>query len=155
MPKPPRPAPAPVVRRPGPPPQMAVAPKPARKPLPEFMPVKDPLAGVKYTGDVEQDTVAELGAVEAAFRAREEREAIRMSNEIDSENWFAVVFETRAQKEEFLRRINLLDLGDKYFDGRDVADLLGVELSPSGREYRPEARIDSKLAALADPVKYR
>ncbi len=151
MPKPP----PPVVRRPGPPPRPGAAPKPARKPLAEFMPVKDPLAGVKYTGDVEQDTVAELGAAEAAFRAREEREAVRMSNEIDSENWFAVVFETRAQKDEFLAKLNLLDIGDKYFDGRDIADRLGVALSPSRREYRPEPRIDPRFAALAEPVKYR
>ena len=150
----PKPTP-PVVRRPGPPPRPGGAPKPARRPLPEFMAGKDPLAGVEYTGDVEADVAAELGAVEAAFRAREEREATRMSNEIDSENWFAVVFETRAQKEEFLAKLNLLDIGDKYFDGRDIADRLGVALSPSGREYRPEPRIDPRFAALAEPVKYR
>ena len=51
--------------------------------------------------------------------------------------------------------VGLLDIGDKYFDGRDVAEIMGIDLQPSGREYRPEARIDNKLAALADPVKYR
>ena len=147
--------PPPIVRRPGPPPMPGAAPKPARKPLPEFRPAKDPLAGVKYTGDVEQDTVAELGAVEAAFRAREEREATRMSNEIDSENWFAVVFETRAQKEEFLEILGLLDHGDKYLDGVEVARRLNVDLSPSGRKYRPAPKIDPKFSELAKPVSYR
>lgn len=144
----------PVIRRTGLPPMPA---RPSAKPqqLPEFMPANDPLASVKYTGDIDADVAAELGALEAGFREREAKETTRMTNEIDSENWFAVVFETRAQKEEFLAKLRLLDIGDKYFDGRDVAKVLGVELSPSGREYRPEPRIDPKLAALAKPVKYR
>ena len=149
MPKPPRPMPV-VVRRPGPPPLPSV-----KRPLREFSPAADPLAAVKYSGDVEQDVKAELSALESGVRERESKELTRMSNEIDSENWFAVVFETRAQKEEFLSKTGLLDIGDKYFDGRDVAKRMGIDLQPSGREYRPEARIDSKLAALADPVKYR
>lgn len=147
--KPPRPMPV-VVRRPGPSPL-----PPVKAPLREFSPAADPLAGVKYTGDVDQDVKAELGALEAAFRDRGSKELTRMSNEIDSENWFSVVFETREQKEDFLSRIAMLELGDKYFDGRDFAKRMGIELQPSGREYRPEGRIDGKLAALADPVKYR
>ena len=149
MPKPPRPMPV-VIRRPGPPPLPSV-----KRPLREFSPAADPLASVEYTGDVEKDVVAELSALEEGVRRRESRELTRMSNEIDSENWFAVAFETRAQKEQFLSMVGLLDIGDKYFDGRDVAEIMGIDLQPSGREYRPEARIDNKLAALADPVKYR
>ena len=67
-------------------------------------------------------------AIPSAFAERSRREAERFRNETDTEYWCAFYFHTRAQKEEFLRKLGLLDLGDKYLDGLDVAERLGVEI---------------------------
>lgn len=40
---------------------------------------------------------------------------------VDSEYWFCVCFQTRAQKDEFLERMKWMDIGDKYLDGLEVA----------------------------------
>lgn len=145
-----RPAASPVVR-----PTAAPILPTQRQELKEFRPAPDPLAKVPYTGNVEQDAAAEMSALDAGFRQRMQNEQARVNDELDSENWVAIVFETRDQKEAFLAAVGLLQHGDKYLDCRDVAKVLGVELLPSGRTYRPEPRIDSKLAALAKPVAYR
>ena len=110
--------------------------------------VEDPMAGLEYTGELEQDAQAEANAVMTAFQKRAADEAKRFKEATDSEHWVAVCFQTREQKEEFLRALNLTDLGDKYLDGQKVARRLGKSLSPANVSYRP-ARIDPKLASRA------
>lgn len=128
----------------------------ARKELAAFAEAPDPLAGVQYTGNLEADSAAELGAIEQGFRARMANEQDRVNNELDTERWFCVVFETRDQRDDFLAKAKLAPPGDnKYLDYRDVAAALGIDVIDSGRKYRPEPRIDAKLAALAKPVDYR
>lgn len=88
----------------------------------------DPLAGVEYTGDLEADSKAELGALAAGWRERTSTEADRYKNTTDSEYWFALCFKTRADKEKFLAATGLMPLGDKYLDGHRAATALGVDL---------------------------
>jgi hypothetical protein len=88
----------------------------------------DPLAGLTPTGSEEVDAKAELNAMQLAFKARREREAERFKNATDSEFWFAVCFHTREQKEKFLRLAQLIELGDKYLDGLEVAKALNINL---------------------------
>ena len=90
--------------------------------------VPDPLASVVPTGSEEADTKAELNALQIGFKARREREAERYKNATDSEFWFAVCFHTREQKEKFLRLAQLIELGDKYLDGLEVAKALNINL---------------------------
>lgn len=47
-------------------------------------------------------------------------QAVFLEN-VDSEYWFCVCFQTRAQKDEFLEKMGWVDLGDKYLDGLEVA----------------------------------
>jgi len=47
---------------------------------------------------------------------------------VDSEYWFCVCFQTREQKEEFLEKMKWLDLGDKYLDGLEVAERQELKL---------------------------
>ena len=139
-----------------PPPPTAHKPKTTKPELIEFSGnAPDPIGDISYTGNIETDSAAELTTISAGFRQRMANEQARVNDELDSENWFTVVFETRAQKEAFLRAVHLLEHGDKYLDGRDVAQALGVDLPPSGRKFRPTPKIDPKLAALAKPVAYR
>jgi hypothetical protein len=70
----------------------------------------------------------ELSDLEAGIRARKKAERVRFEAATDSEYWFAVCFRTRAEKEMFLRSAGLWEHGDKYLDGRVVADKLGVAM---------------------------
>lgn len=84
------------------------------------------------------------GPVLEAIRARELAQRDSFRDATDSEFWVAVCFETREQKAEFLRRLDLADLGDKYLDGRAVAERLGAPLEsrrPAFRAKIPNARL--------------
>lgn len=88
----------------------------------------DPLAGVEYSGDLAEDAAAELSAMESAYRERAKAEASRFQEATDSEYWVAVCFKTRADKERFLARAGLDQLGDKYLNGYQVARALDVDM---------------------------
>jgi hypothetical protein len=107
-----------------------------------------PVAGVNYTGRVQDDAVAEAEAVMSAFQKRAADEAHRFREATDSEFWCCFCFQTREQKEEFLRAFNLLSLGDKYLDGPKAARRMGKPVQPANVQYR-DGRIDPKLAKLA------
>ncbi len=90
----------------------------------------DPLADVAYSDppNLEADSAAELNAMQQAFKARAKQEARRFRDVTDSEYWVALCFQTREDKDRFLRALNLIQLGDKYIDGHKAAKLLGVDL---------------------------
>lgn len=90
----------------------------------------DPLADVVYTGSLEVDALAELSALESAFKGRRKREDDRFRDATDSEYWVAVCFKTRAHKEAFLAGlpgISPID-GDKYVNGHQLAHRLGINI---------------------------
>jgi hypothetical protein len=96
---------------------------------PKYTPEPDPLAEVEYTGDLKNDAAAEFTALEHGYRDRAKQEAGRFKRATDSEYWFAVCFTTREEKELFLQRAGLADLGDKYLDGREVTDRLNIDMT--------------------------
>lgn len=93
-------------------------------------------------GNPEADSSADLDAVQAGFRNRAKQEADRFALATDSEYWAAICFQTREQKETFLSALKLLEFGDKYLDGRLVAERLGVKLPESQVPYKPEPKLD-------------
>lgn len=95
---------------------------------PKYSPEPDPLKDVQYTGDLQADAGTEIAALEQGYRDRAKAESNRFKRATDSEYWVAVCFTTREEKEAFLERSGLADLGDKYLDGHDVAHRLGVDL---------------------------
>lgn len=97
--------------------------------------VADPLAGVEYTGNVEEDAKAEFSALDSAYRDRARKEADRFTATTDSEYWFAVCFKSRADKEAFLAAAGVKTklMGDKYLSGYDLAAVLGVDMSEGER----------------------
>lgn len=66
----------------------------------------------------------EISETLQAFRDRAKQEAKRFADATDSEYWVAVCFKTRDEKERFLRKFGLANLGDKYLDGRRVEEKL-------------------------------
>lgn len=70
----------------------------------------------------------ELSKVVQLFKERAKNEQRTFEDNTDSEYWIAICFQNRAQKEEFLLKAKLLELGDKYLDGVEVAEALGIQL---------------------------
>lgn len=95
---------------------------------PKYTAEPDPLAPVQYSGDLAQDAASEFTALEQGYRDRAKAESDRFKRATDSEFWVAVCFTTREEKEAFLAAANLDTIGDKYLDGRAVADTLGITL---------------------------
>jgi hypothetical protein len=73
---------------------------------------------------------AEVSELLKTFKTRKLQEKKTFEENVDSEYWIAICFHSRAQKEQFLEKTGLLNLGDKYLDGVDVALELGVSLDP-------------------------
>jgi hypothetical protein len=119
-----------------------VKPKPKASPLkpgekrPRFGSLFDPagtpspLKGVGQSGEVEQDAAEEISAALKAIikQKRAMREVYRTTT--DPEFWLCVCFQSREQKEEFLRLAGWTEFGDKYIDGLRVAAHLGVAIEP-------------------------
>lgn len=103
----------------------------------------------EYTGNPEIDSQAELDQVQKAFRQRIKDENKRFEQATDSEYWFSVCFQTREQKEAFLKAVDWIEQGDKYLDGQFVADRLGVELPKANNKYLADGKIDKDYAKLS------
>lgn len=91
-------------------------------------PEQDPLADVEYSGNLQDDSRAELTALQRAYRQRAKDEATRFRAATDSEYWVALCFTSRGEKESFLAQAGLTHLGDKYIDGRAAARVFNVDL---------------------------
>lgn len=98
------------------------------------------------TGNPEVDAKADLDEVQAAFRKRMKMENARFQNTTDSEYWFAMCFQTRAQKDAFLKAMNLFLIGDKYLDGVEVAAQLGIDIPDANVGYLPDGKVDKDFA---------
>ncbi len=81
---------------------------------------------VESTGNAEIDSANELNGLADTFKARNKREQERFTEATDSEFWIALCFRSRDSKEAFLSRCELLDVGDKYLDGHEVARRFGL-----------------------------
>lgn len=90
----------------------------------------DPLADVEYTDNLAVDCGREFDALQKGFADRAKAERKRFKQATDSEYWFAVCFESREEKEKFLKAAGVVVsmMGDKYIDGRKLAQVLGVDM---------------------------
>lgn len=98
--------------------------------------------------DVERDSLEEMSEVLKGFKQRAQQEEGRYWQTVDSEYWVCLCFQTREQKEEFLQKLGLLMLGDKYLDGLEVAQKLGVEIE-SPTPPMPRLRIPADMKGIA------
>ena len=114
-------------------------------------PIHDPLANVEYPGNVEGDAQAEIGALESAFLSRAKNEEKRRRFATDSEYWCCLCFESREQKETFLRALDWIQHGDKYLDGLDIAAQMKIPL-PDAQVPYVKSKPDAKLDALSLPL---
>lgn len=88
--------------------------------------------------ELESEAAAESNEILESFKQRAANENERLLDATDSEFWVAVCFQTREQKDEFLRKSGLQKIGDKYLDGIKVAKQMGIALDTP---VPPERRI--------------
>lgn len=90
----------------------------------------NPLAGLADLGGVQENADQEMSAVEAEIERNRARFEEHFRVAADPEFFFCVCFQSRDQKEEFLKAIGWFDdLGDKYINGLEVARRLGVPVT--------------------------
>lgn len=131
----------------------ALAPLPKMKTLAELeLEATNPLDrnNERYTGDAEHDALLDMEVIEDEFAAihaarKQQAEAVELAN--DSEFWFCMYFQTREQKEAFVKHFGFAT--DKYIDGQEAARQLGIELPARPAPYKV-GRIDAKLAKLTE-----
>ena len=90
----------------------------------------NPLADLEMVGDLQED--ADAGMSEALRQIIERKKATqeRFRVATDPEFFFCVCFQSRDQKDEFLRLAKWADLGDKYINGLEVARRMAVPIIP-------------------------
>lgn len=109
----------------------------------------DPIGELDYESmSNEQVATKETSLVLQAFIARSKAEQARFLLATDSEYWVGLCFQTREQKEHFLREAKLLQAGDKYIDGALLAKRMGIALPPAAVPYNISAKVDAKYASL-------
>lgn len=113
-------------------------------------PVLVDMDSVEFTGDYEQDAKIELSETLKGFKARAKAEAERFKVATDTEYWACLCFQTREQKEHFLKALSLISIGDKYLDGQEVARVLGVELPEANVPYNTSEKVDKAWLEFVD-----
>lgn len=74
----------------------------------------------------------------------------------DSEFWFCIGFQNRAQKDEFLTKLGIMELGDKYLDGVEVAKTLGIKMEtpmPEMPNFGHDARLEILSPGFGEPYR--
>jgi len=99
--------------------------------------------------DPEKMDFEDVAAIENGFKKRANDESRRFALATDTEYWACLCFQTREQKEAFLKALNLIHLGYRYLDGQDVARILGVTLPSADVPYNTSEKIDKTWAGLA------
>lgn len=95
---------------------------------------------------LEKDCTEEIGTIEKGFRERMAAENKRFADMCDTEYWCCICFKSRAQREEFLRSLDL-PTDQKYLDGREVAKAMKRPVKTKDLEF---ARIKSSAPGYVD-----
>ena len=89
----------------------------------------NPLDDIDWTGEPEEDAMEEIGV--ALQHILDQKAAMKEKYRInlDPEYYFVVAFQCRDQKEQFLELTKWQLDGDKFINGLQLADELGLELT--------------------------
>jgi hypothetical protein len=108
----------------------------------------DILKGVPAFDNAEAEAKAETSAVLQGFADRKKAEATRQAYAEDGEFFTCLIFQSKDQRDAFIKALSLRPEDPQYIDGQSVARALGIDLpAPAGKPSLP--RIDKDLAALA------
>lgn len=105
-----------------------------------------------FKANLESATKTDMQRLETGFMQRAKQEQRRFEDATDSEFWFCVCFQSRAQKEAFLKALEWDQFGDKYLNGEAVAEAIDVKLPPGPRFGKVQSA--GKLASMPTLGKY-
>jgi len=109
---------------------------------PDFDSMLDPsgLPGLPVikSDDVEFVVNQETDDMMASIRENRKNNAERFRDIEAGEFWFCVCFQSRSQKDEFIKKLlekyspgdNVERFGDKYLSGLELAEMLGIDIKP-------------------------
>ena len=130
----------------------------------KLTPVKDPLAKLPVTGNIESDSYDEQKAMTDAFaeqkvkagkmgyfKGKEKKENDRQGLAMDTNYWCCLVFQSEAQKVAFLENAGLTELGPRYLDGRLVAKKFGVPIPEQTVKFQGEKE-DAAMTLGFEPI---
>jgi len=135
-----------------------------RRPRIPSPPVPNPIAKVRQTGDPEKDRRKELEALKESFppeRQLDEKHARfaqatqsqmqRQLQALDNEYYFVVCFQTREQRDAFLRAKGWYDLLERfvYIDGNDLALNERIRLPHATQVHNAIQKPNKRLVDLA------
>lgn len=90
-----------------------------------------------------------VDGLRTTFMERAKAEEKRVELVTDTEFWCCFCFETRAQKDAFLKALDLWKIGDKYINGFLAAKALGVDLG-TGVRWPKAKRLSERLKKHVD-----
>lgn len=120
--------------------------------------IPNPLDSFEYPGTLEGDATEEVSEILQTIL--EERQQLRDKFRLraDREYFVCICFQSKEQKEDFLRQMGWLSWGDRYLDGLRCAEALGFDLEPVMLpQVKVELKTPKKLRkeVLADAVASR
>jgi hypothetical protein len=98
-------------------------------------------------GDIEGECKTQLQVIATGIAKRSHDEQARRRKATDSEYWFCVCFQTRAEVEAFLKATKWAPPGAKYIDGRIIARKMNVSIPVDDTPFG-SVRIDRRYADL-------
>ena len=96
---------------------------------------------------IEQEAIASLTEAQSNMKKQIDAQRNKFVRAVDSEYWIAICFQSRQQKEQFLRNAGIDHLGDKYLSGAQVARKLKVKLDKVEKIKEPK-KPNKKLVGL-------
>ncbi len=88
----------------------------------------NPFADIEATGDLQTDVDETMSEALRLLIQKKKASMERYRVATDSEFFFCVCFQSREQKEAFLKLAGWDDIGDKYLDGLEIARRLKIQL---------------------------
>lgn len=108
-----------------------------------------------FFGDSQSDTAPrradeaaadEMSDVLKQFKASAKNENLRMEDATDGEFWLGVVFQSKAQRDEFIAKLGV-EVDDQFIDGMALADQIGIILETPVMPVR-QVKIDKAWQTL-------
>lgn len=97
---------------------------------PEFKPIKKQAEQPIQQASFEDQTKEEIEEVVSLFKQRAKDEENEKAKNVNTDYWFAVYFADQEQRDEFLKKVNLLGkMEDQYINGETFASALQVPIA--------------------------
>ena len=113
--------------------------------------VKTKQKEIIYTSEVpniEQDCIDELKEVSKLSESRKAESQLFKDN-TDANYFSCIIFNTKAQRDEFIEKVGLTPEDPQYINGLELAQKVGINIEAKSRIAPKSFKISSKLVDLS------